>query len=656
MPDQTGRPAGIVGSASKRFDALLLASASIVWWTNAAGEFVDAQPYWQAYTGQSWDEYQGSRWVSCLHPDDKAAIMEDWARAVDTGGPYFTEGRIWSAKHKAYRAFQTRGIAVRDERGVIYEWLGALTDVQDTIDIKVLLEATKSDLARSLKNLRVSEALSREQAAQLQASEERLRLALEGADLGSWDFDLVTGQAVWNRRHAEMQGYADHQGPANMELWKARVHPGDLAAVTDAFEHALKTRTRVSAEHRTLRADSGEERWMQLYGAYSYDDDGMAVRLSGVSLDVTDRKRQEANIQLLMREVNHRSKNLLGLVQSIARHTVVASPEEFLDRFGERVRSLAASQDLLVKGEWKAVALAELVRSQLAFTSDLIGTRIRIEGSALNVLPVAAQPLGMALHELATNAFKHGALSTGEGRVRIAWAVDRCGSEPPVFTLDWQEEGGPPVTPPRRSGFGRTVLTSLVRMALGCEPALSFDPAGFSWHIRCQLDRVVDSATHGLAAAAGPRDTLRENEGARILVVDDEPLIALEIADILTKAGYGVIGPAGSVAEALALLQSERCAAAVLDVNLGRETCEPIAEHLVQRSTPYVIVSGYSREQQALSLRAAPYLAKPVVAPVLIDAVRRLVGMVPRSQGHVANARLDWNERTAVDRSALQSG
>lgn len=216
MPDKSMSPGSIAGSASKRFEALLLASASIVWWTNAAGEFVEEQPYWEAYTGQTWEEYEGSRWVSCLHPDDKAQIMKDWAQAVATGGPYLTEGRIWSAKHQAYRAFQTRGIAIRDDHGRIYEWLGALTDVQDTMDIKVLLESTRDDLARSVKGLRLSEARSRAQAAALQESEKRFRLALESADLGSWEVDLESDDAVWNRRHAVMQGYPPDIGPVSM--------------------------------------------------------------------------------------------------------------------------------------------------------------------------------------------------------------------------------------------------------------------------------------------------------------------------------------------------------------------------------------------------------------------------------------------------------
>jgi hypothetical protein len=156
------------------FAAPLLASTSIVWWTNAAGEFVEEQPCWQDYTGQAWDEYRGSGWAFCLHPDDRQSIVAEWASAMASGSPCSAQGRIWSAKHNGYRAFQTQGVPVRNEQGEIERWLGALTDVQDLIEMKVLLHRTQTDLADSLTALRDSEARSRAHLADLQAVETRL--------------------------------------------------------------------------------------------------------------------------------------------------------------------------------------------------------------------------------------------------------------------------------------------------------------------------------------------------------------------------------------------------------------------------------------------------------------------------------------------------
>jgi len=142
---------------SKRFDALLLASVSIVWWTNAAGEFVEEQPHWEAYSGQTWEEYRGSGWSSRVHPDDRNSILADWAKAGASGGPHCTQVRVWSTKHGAYRAFQMRGIALKNEHDEVVEWLGTLTVVQDTIDVELFLRKPRKDQADTLQALRISE-------------------------------------------------------------------------------------------------------------------------------------------------------------------------------------------------------------------------------------------------------------------------------------------------------------------------------------------------------------------------------------------------------------------------------------------------------------------------------------------------------------------
>ena len=169
---------------TKRFDALLLASSSFVWWTNAVGEFVKEQPCWRAFTGQTWEEYRGSRWVSCLHPDDRDSIVAEWTRTVAKGNPYFTQGRIWSARYGAYRAFQMRGIPIRNERDEVVEWFGALTDVQDTIEFKVLLRDARKDLIETLQALRDSEAKSPIRAEQLRAVSDELSTILNTAGIG----------------------------------------------------------------------------------------------------------------------------------------------------------------------------------------------------------------------------------------------------------------------------------------------------------------------------------------------------------------------------------------------------------------------------------------------------------------------------------------
>src|SRR5262249_8046518 len=153
----------------------------------------------------------------------------------------------------------------------------------------------------------------------------------------------------------------------------------------------------------------------------SYDGETFALESNR---DITGRKRAEEQLRLLMREMNHRAKNMLGVVDAIAHQTATRNPDDFIERFSERIQALAANQDLLVRNEWKGVEVESLVRAQLAHFADLIGSRIAVQGLPLRLNPVGAQAIGLALHELATNAGKYGALSNDAGRVDIRWGTD----------------------------------------------------------------------------------------------------------------------------------------------------------------------------------------------------------------------------------------
>ncbi len=239
-------------------------------------------------------------------------------------------------------------------------------------------------------------------------------------------------------------------------------------------------------------------RWYQVF-AYRTAPGQFAAVFS----DITERKLHEEQIDLLMAEVNHRSKNMLTVVQAIARQTAsTANPAEFIERFSERVGALAASHDLLVKSEWKNVELSELVRSQLAHFEGLIGTRIGLEGPALRVSANAAQTIGMAMHELATNAGKYGALSNSGGRVDIEWSL-RPGSRGEAFTMGWRERDGPPVAVPARRGFGSTVISRMAGESLDAEVELRFEPEGLSWRLECPASELTGGACSAHSPANG---------------------------------------------------------------------------------------------------------------------------------------------------------
>jgi PAS domain S-box-containing protein len=229
---------------------------------------------------------------------------------------------------------------------------------------------------------------------------------------------------------------------------------------------------------------------------------------TGTIRDVTERKRQEDKVQLLLREVNHRAKNMLALVRAIASQTAAPGDGEFVKSFSERLSALAASQDLLVGSGWQGVEISALVRSQLSHFASLIDGRIELSGPSLKVSAAAAQTIGMALHELATNAGKYGALSNGAGRITIVWQVERRPDGSDRFNLRWRELGGPKVTPPQRSGFGTTVIEVMPRMELDAEIRLNYSPDGLCWRLDCPAETILEYPGSGGKGAPAP-----ESEG-----------------------------------------------------------------------------------------------------------------------------------------------
>ncbi len=231
--------------------------------------------------------------------------------------------------------------------------------------------------------------------------------------------------------------------------------------------------------------------WVHKHVSLFQHLDGRPSKVLVLVTDLSELKRQEEHIRLLMREVNHRSKNILNIVRAVARQTIVASPEDFLERFTKRIEALSANQDLLVKNAWKGAELNELVHSQLAHFADSIGTRIAIEGPALFISAAAAQAIGMALHELAANAAKYGALASAGGKIAIDWKIGKASGTEAVFVMTWQEQATAPISQPSRAGFGWKVIGAMVETALGAEVSLDFPPSGLRWQLKCPAREVL---------------------------------------------------------------------------------------------------------------------------------------------------------------------
>ena len=253
---------------------------------------------------------------------------------------------------------------------------------------------------------------------------------------------------------------------------------------------ALKANGMVRYDDLPLESESGENREVEVV-ANVYDEGGQSVIQCNIR-DITVRKQRDAHNALLLAEVNHRARNLLAVVQVIAQQTAKYSGHpSFVTRLNERIRGLAASQDLLVASMWRGVELSELVGSQLAHISDAMGTRVRYEGQPLRIAPAAAQAIGMALHELGTNAGKYGALSNDIGSVLVSSGVSADGSQ---FSMSWVEKDGPLVVPPKQCGFGRKVIEGMVEQALDGTTEIAYPPSGFTWKIEAPASEVLETA------------------------------------------------------------------------------------------------------------------------------------------------------------------
>jgi PAS domain S-box-containing protein len=330
---------------------------------------------------------------------------------------------------------------------------------------------------------------------QLLASEERFRGIFENAPTGISISDIDGNFVQCNPAYESMLGYSLEE--LRNASFTMLVHPEDRAVNLAQMERLVRQEIPYFEIFNRSVHKSGRIVWVHKFVLMLKDREGHPVNIVALLTDMTERKRQEEQIRLLMREVNHRSKNLLAVVQSVARQTAIhGDPQSFAQRFSERLQGLAASHDLLVHSAWQGVGMEELVHSQLSHFKDLVGGRISLAGPHIRINATAAQSLGMALHELSVNAGKYGALSNRSGKVEISWAVeDRPFGK--TFRLAWREKGGPAVTAPEHSGLGSLILTRLVEQSLGGEVKLDLAPEGLCWTLEAPLVGVGESGLFG---------------------------------------------------------------------------------------------------------------------------------------------------------------
>jgi len=413
---------------------------------NVAPEYAEAGLPVQSYT-------------PAVHPEDRERVRDIALSVAATGGDFSGEYRLVQADG-SIRWVYTRGRAYLGEDGQPARNTGVVVDITE-----------------------------RREAMDLQLrQEETLRLAIDAADVGTWDLDLDTGALTWSDRCYQMFGLKPGE-PVDTETAYALIHPADAARVRDATERAMDPAIRAdyAVEYRAIGRDDHLERWLGVKGKVFFGDDGKPHRFVGAVVNVTDRKRAELHLRLLVNELNHRVKNSLATIQAIAAQSFNGqrSLDQAQEAFSNRIVALAEAHDLLTRENWEGAELHD-VTTRVAALHGGPG-RFELSGPSIRLSPKTALSLSMALHELATNAMKYGALSTPEGRVRVAWDL---APEPGAARLDlsWSEHGGPPVIPPTERGFGSRLIERGLAAELSGSAAINFHPDGVVCRIRALLE------------------------------------------------------------------------------------------------------------------------------------------------------------------------
>lgn len=474
------------------------------------------------------------------------------------------------------------------------------------------------------------------------------------------NFDVTPARTIESERdqaHALLQTFFDSlPGAAFVKDAEGRVllaNPGYAAAVGQEPESFLgktdveflrnkeQARIFMDRDQAVLRAGISqqiEEDVVHPNGAVSHwlsvktpfrNAQGEVQGIVGISLNVTERRRAEQRVRFLADEVDHRAKNLLAVVQSIVRLTRAEDIGTFKAALTGRIHALARTHNLLATSRWEGVDIATLVREELSPFENAERAEIRCSGPSITLDPNASQALTMVLHELAVNAARYGALSRDGGELTVEWQLTEFDGRSTV-ELVWTEARGPAVVQQVEPGFGSSAIKGAVEHQLCGELVLDWNAAGITCRMAFPVGR--DVAQHQPAASlrspalpgGSSSDVNVDLTGKRVLILDDEPLIATTLQDFVEELGCKVVGPAPSTAAALKLLRERGPDIAILDVNLAGESSAPVANALRALGIPFIYCSGYAwpAEQIAESLQAE-MLNKPIDPQELAAALQR---------------------------------
>jgi PAS domain S-box-containing protein len=432
----------------------------------------------------------------------------------------------------------------------------------------------------------------------------------------------------WNAAATRIFGY---QASEMVDQSITRIIPPELHDDEKRILAHLARGERIDHYETVRVAKDGRRIEVSLTVSALRDRFGKVIGASKVARDITERKQSEKLHHLLTEELNHRVKNTLATIQAIASQSLLRStnPSHFVAAFSGRLQALAQAHTLLTQETLRGADIGAIVRDQV-----LLGAagddRISCSGPSVMLAPQAAVQLALVLHELGTNARKYGALSVPGGRLSLRWGMRA--NQTDHFLLDWKESNGPKVRVPTTRGFGMTLIEETLR-TLGGESVICYYADGLTCEIALPLPQ--EARAHAGYFSAVPRapavapvleqpisQTLK---GKRVLIVEDEPLLSMDMESSLAEAGCEVSGPVGTLAKARQLIAGADCDAALLDANLAGESVDELAAALTQRNIPFAFVTGYGTEALPQGFREAIVLNKPFSKHQLRSVVQALL-------------------------------
>ena len=466
----------------------------------------------------------------------------------------------------------------------------------------------------------------------------RAEIALDAAGMGEFEWDLVTDRVTVSERMSRLTGLPAGPGAGlDVSDLLETVVPDERETVEAAIREGLADGDRFDVVFRITRRDDGRQVWMRGAGVRVRGDPKGVARVVGVVQDIQEQKQLEMQRETLVAELDHRVKNVLASVQSLAAQSArkTMSVGSFLKDFAGRLEAMASAHTLLTATRWRGAGIGDIAAAELG---GLAPGKARWEGPDIVLNPRATNSLALALHELATNAVKFGALSADTGRVEVRWVHRPQGG----FELTWTERGGPSVPAPERRGFGSTLLERVTGRELGGQARLEFRPDGVRAVLvadasalakeaedpaapeKPPMTLMADPAADQGGASQGPPDA-RGVSGLKVLIVEDAMLLAVELEAGLTEAGAEVVGVATNVAEGLVQARGD-VDVALLDVNLNGEAVTPVAALLASRGTPFIFATGYGDAAPAPEGFDAPVVRKPYNVGQIAAALAQACG------------------------------